>query len=159
MATQANYRWQVTTARVVTVDCCGPIPRGSLQTFPSILAWPVKDPGDTLDYVVDYSDILAGDVGDAVATLDVSISPNQTGDLALRSSNAEGTQAILWLTSGQAGTTYSVTVTSTTNNGRAISRTVYLPVAALSVPTLSNSAITDQNGLAITDQVGSPITV
>ena len=158
MATAVSYRWQPTTTRVVTIDYCGPIPRGTLQTLPQLLAWPTKDPGDTLDYVVDYSEALAGDNGDAIETLDVVISPNQTGDLTLTTSGADGSQAILWLTGGQIGTTYSVTVSVTTNNGRSIVRTIYLPVVALSIQTSSGPAITDQSGAPLTDQTNTSIT-
>ena len=158
MATLVNHDGPSTTTRVVVVDSCGPLVRGALQALPEILMWPAKDPGDTLDYVIDYSEALAGDSGDAISTLDVTTLPNATGDVVLTRSAADGSQAVLWLTNGQAGTTYSIKVAITTNNGRALSRTVYLPVTALSVSSSSGSALTDQNGAALTDQTGATIT-
>ena len=151
MSTPATHTWQPTTSRVVVVEGFGPYPPGVLQTQPPALIWPVKDPGDTLDYVFDLSVALAGNDGDAIATLDVSISPDNTGDLALHSSSADGDLAILWLTSGVAGTTYAVTVVVGTNSGRVFSRTVSLPVEALATTTASSNVITDQTGAPITD--------
>jgi hypothetical protein len=159
MSTPATHTWQPTNARLVTVEGFGPFPSGVLQTQPPALIWPVKDPGDVLDYVFDVSDALAGNDGDAIATLDVSISPNNTGDLTLQSSSADGDQAILWLASGVAGTTYAVTLVVGTNSGRIISRTVSLPVQALASPASSASnVITDQTGAPITTQVGATLT-
>ena len=159
MSTPATHSWQPTTSRVVVVEGFGPYPPGVLQTPPPALIWPVKDPGDTLDYVFDLSVALAGNDGDAIATLDVSISPDNTGDLTLHSSTGDGYLAILWLTSGVAGTTYAVTVVVGTNSGRVFSRTVSLPVEALATATAASSnVITDQTGAPITDQAGAPIT-
>ncbi len=159
MPTPATHSWQPSTARIVVVEGFGPYPPGVLQTQPPALIWPVKDPGDTLDYILDLSDALAGNDGDAIATLDVSIAPNNTGDLTLQSSSADGDQAILWLTSGVAGTTYAVTAVIGTNSGRIFSRTVSLPVEALATPPSSGSnVITDQSGAPITDQAGAPLT-
>jgi hypothetical protein len=102
---------------------------------------------------------LAGNDGDAIATLDVSISPNNTGDLSLHSSSADGDQAILWLAAGVAGTTYAVTLVVGTDSGRFFSRTVSLPVAALATPPSSaNTVITDQAGAPITNQAGAALT-
>jgi hypothetical protein len=143
----------------VVVEGFGPYPPGVLQTQPPALVWPVKDPGDVLDYVFDLSDALAGNDGDAIATLDVSISPNNTGDLTLHSSSADGDLAILWLSNGVAGTTYAVNVVVGTDSGRIFSRTVSLPVAALTTPPSSASnVITDQSGAPITTQSGAALT-
>jgi hypothetical protein len=142
----------------VVVEGFGPFPRGVLQTQPPPLIWPIKDPGDVLDYVFDLSDALAGNDGDAIATIDVSIYPSNTGDLSLQSSTADGDQAILWLADGVAGTTYAVTVAVGTNSGRIVSRTVSLPVEALATPVVANNVITDQTGAPLTDQIGAPLT-
>jgi len=158
MPTRATYTWQPTTSRVVVVEGFGPFPRGVLQTQPPALVWPIKDPADVLDYVFDLSDALAGNEGDAIATVDVSIFPGNTGDLTLQSSSADGDQAVLWLAGGVSGTTYAVTVVVGTNSGRVFSRTVSLPVEALSTPTVSDNVITDETGAPITDQTGAPLT-
>ena len=159
MSTPATHTWQPTTARTVVVEGFGPYPPGVLQTPPPPLSWPVKDPGDVLDYVFDLSDALAGNDGDAIATLDVTISPDNTGDLTLQSSSADGDRAILWLAGGVAGTTYAVTVVAGTESGRVFSRTVSLSVEALTTPPSSASTvITDQTGAPITTQTGAALT-
>ena len=158
MATPAQFAWQASTARLVVLDGFGPFPRGTWQTPPSPLSWPVKDPGDTLDYVVDFSRALAGDAGDGIATLDVAITPANVGDLSLTLSRADGDQAILWLTAGFSGTTYAVTVVVGTNSGRTLSRTIGLPVVTLSIPVPFGTDITDQTGAPLTDQTGLPLT-
>lgn len=158
MPTPAMYTWQPSTSRVVVVEGFGPYPRGVLQMQPPSLVWPVKDPADLLDYVFDLTDALAGNEGDAIATIDVSIYPNNAGDLILHSSSADGDQAILWLAAGIAGTTYAVTVVVGTNSGRVFSRTVSLPVESLSTPAVAASDITDQTGAPLTDQTGAALT-
>jgi hypothetical protein len=158
MPTPATYSWIPSTARVVCVDGFGMVPRGTLSIMPPSLTWPAKDPSDTLDYVFDISQALAGNEGDAIATLDVAISPANPGDLTLVSASADGDQAILWLSAGFAGTTYLVTINVSTNNGRAIGRTVSLPVLQLATPPMLPDAITDQSGAPITDQSNQPIT-
>ncbi len=159
MGTPAQFVWQASTSRVVVPDGFGPFPRGTWQTVPPALSWPVKDPGDTLDYVVDLSRALAGDTGDGIATLDVAISPNNSGDLSLTFSRADGDRAILWLTGGFAGTTYAVTVVVGTQSGRTLSRTIALPVVTLATPAPFGDDITDQSGAPLTDQTDGPITV
>lgn len=158
MASGVTYTWQPSTARVVVVDGFGPFPRGTLQMAPPPLVWPVKDPGDILDYVIDLSAALAGNAGDVISAIDVSIYPNNTGDLYLQSSSADGGLAILWLAGGIAGTLYAVTVLVTTNGGRNISRTLSLQVTALATQMAAANDITDQTGAPITDQTGAPLT-
>ena len=159
MGTPAQFVWQASTSRVVVPDGFGPYPRGTWQTVPQPLSWPVKDPGDTLDYVVDLSRALAGDTGDGIATLDVAISPSNSGDLSLTFSRADGERAILWLTGGLAGTTYAVTVVVGTQSGRTLSRTIALPVLALATPAPFGNDITDQTGAPLSDQTDGPITI
>lgn len=158
MATPAAFSWIPSTARVVVLDGFGTIPRGTLQLSAVPLVWPNKDPGDTLDYVVDISEAIAGNEGDAIATLDVQITPNNPGDLILQSSSVDGTQAILWLSQGVPGTTYAVNVTVGTNGGRVIGRTIDLPVVALVTQTTPPNAIVDQAGAPLEDQLLAPIT-
>jgi hypothetical protein len=157
MATQAVYSWIASTARVIVLDGFGTVPRGTPQVVPLPLQWPVKDPSDTLDYVLDISEAIAGNEGDAIKTLDVVIGPSNPGDLTLQSASASGFQAILWLTAGFAGTIYAVTVSMGTNSGRMLSRTVLLPVLGLATPPVPPEAIMDQTGAPITDQTDQPI--
>jgi hypothetical protein len=158
MPTPANHAWRPSASRVVFVEGFGPFPRGVLQMQPPALVWPVKDPADVLDYVFDLTDALAGNEGDAIATIDVSIYPNNAGDLTLHASSADGDQAILWLAAGIAGTTYAVTVVVGTNSGRVFSRTVSLPVESLSTSVVPANDITDQTGAPLTDQSDAALT-
>lgn len=159
MGTGATYSWIPSSARIVCVDGFGIVPRGGFPIIPQPLAWPPKDPIDVLDYIFDISAAIAGNFGDAIATLDVAITPDNPGDLVLQSSSSDGGQAILWLAGGYAGTTYAVTVTVGTNSGRVINRTVSLPVIALSVQPVPANAITDQTDTPIFTDTGAPLTV
>ena len=158
MTTNASFSWLPSTARVVEVEGFGPLVRGAWPRQPGPMIWPVKDPNDVLDFVIDYSEALAGNISDAIATLDVSIAPNGPGDVTLASSSADGSQAVLWLSNGQVGTTYAVTVVISTNGGRSIARTINLPVAALATLSPPGSAITDQIGAPLKDQTGAVLT-
>ena len=159
MGTQVTYSWNPSTSRLLALDGFCFYPRGGSFSPPQPLAWPAKDPTETLDYTLDISGAVAGNVGDAIANLDIAIAPSNPGDLTLMSSSANGCQAILWLTGGFAGTTYQVTVTAGTNNGRIIARTVNLPVVTLAVAQDQTEDLTDQYGNPITDQNDSPIIV
>ncbi len=158
MGTPASFTWVPSTARVVVLDGFGAIPRGSLQLPQLPLSWPSKDPGDTLDYIIDISEAVSGNEGDSIATLDVQVMPSNPGDLILQSSSADGLQAILWLAQGAPGTVYAVNVTIGTNSGRVIARTIDLPVVALASSAVPPNAITDQTGAPLEDQGLAPIT-
>ena len=155
MATPASFVWRPSRARVVDIDGFGLLVRGVPSQAP--LAWPAKDPGDILDFVFDVSDALIGDGGDSIATLDVQISPDATGDLLLRSVAADGERVVLWLEAGQAGVTYSVTISIGTAAGRLIVRSVTLPVVALALPSEGSDILTDGTGAPISDGNGNPI--
>ncbi len=159
MGTQVNYTWMPSTARVLVLDGFCFTPRGTFAGPQLPLSWPPKDPSDTLDFTLDISEAIAGNEGDAIADLDISILPNNPGDLALNSSSADGDLAVMWFSAGLAGTVYQVTVVIGTNSGRVISRTINLPVIALSNPPSPQDDLTDQNGNPITDQDDTPITV
>ncbi len=159
MGTQVNYTWIPSTARLLVLDGFCFTPRGTLVCTQQPLAWPPKDPSDTLDFTLDISEAIAGNEGDAIANLDVAIFPNNPGDLTLNSSSADGDQAIFWFAGGFAGTVYQVTVTVGTNSGRVIARTINLPVVALASQPNAQQDLTDQYGNPITDQNDSPIIV
>jgi len=141
----------------VLLDAFVPVPRGSAASSPPPLNWPAKDPTDVLDYQLDISPAVIGDEGDAIAALDVSIAPNEPGDLSLHSAYADGTSAVIWLAGGQVGTVYTVTLLVTTSCGRTLQRSVLLPVLSLSSPTIPITAIRTNAGLVITDQNGNPV--
>jgi len=142
----------------VQVDGFVPTPRGPQIPPPKALAWPAKDPGDTLDYVFDISPALTANPGDSIATLDVTVSPDHPGDLTLVSAAADGPRAVLWLTGGQALTSYTVTVNITTLGGRTLARSIALPVTALASVPAPASALTTPSGQALTDPTGIPLT-
>ena len=131
MTTVASHVWKPSVARTVTLDAFIPVPRGTTPRVPTTPSWPIKDPFDLLDYQFDITPALVGNDGDAIATLDIAISPANPGDLALTATAADGCRAVLWLGGGQPGTTYTVTLTIGTQAGRTIARSVALPVATL----------------------------
>ena len=160
MGTQAIYTWLPSTARVVLIDGFGMIPRGTLPLPAIPPSWPPKDPTDILDFVIDISGAIAGNEGDSIATIDVVVSPNNTGDLTLLSSSANGDAAILWFSDGFGGTTYQVTVTIGTNSGRIIGRDDQSSGRFVGrAPPFPPEALTDQTGAPITDQTNTPILV
>ena len=157
MPTPATHVAKPSTARVVVLDTFIPVPRGAAAVAPPPLNWPTKDPGDVLDYGFDISPALTGNPGDSIATLDVLISPNNPGDLALQSASADGSVAVLWLSAGQPGTVYVVTIVIATTSGRTLQRSILLPVLFLSTPPIPPTAIETSTGLVITDQNGNPV--
>ena len=159
MPTTAAHVWRPSAARTVTLDAFVPVPRGTASVAPAPLSWPLKDPADLLDYQFDIAPALSGNDGDAIATLDIAISPCASGDLALTAAAADGTRAVIWLSSGQPGTTYTVTLTIGTQAGRTVARSVLLPVAALATVSVTSSPLQTEAGTPVTDGNGNPILV
>ena len=157
MSTPASHVSKPSSARSVVLDSFIPVPRGAAAAAPPPLNWPTKDPGDVLDYGFDISPALVGNPGDGIATLDVTIAPGNPGDLTLVSASADGSVAILWLSAGQAGTVYVVTLVIGTTSGRTLQRSILLPVLYLSTPSVPPTAIQTSTGLIITDQNGNPV--
>ena len=157
MSTPASHVSKPSSARTVVLDSFIPVPRGAAAAAPPPLNWPTKDPGDVLDYGFDISPALVGNPGDGIATLDVTIAPNNPGDLSMISASADGSVAILWLSAGQPGTVYVITIVIGTTSGRTLQRSVLLPVLYLSTPAVPPTAIQTSTGLVITDQNGNPV--
>ena len=157
MATTANHVWKPSAARVLVMDGFIAGPRGVPVTAPTAPSWPTKDPADVLDYQFDIAPALTGNDGDAVATLDVTITPANPGDLSLASAAADGARAVLWLQGGLAGTTYTVTLTVGTQAGRTLSRSVLLPVLALATAAPTAETLTTDGGATLTDGSGNPL--
>lgn len=153
----AAHIWRPSSARVIVLDGFGPVPRGTAQTVPPLLAWPAKDPADVLDYQLDVAAALSGDDEDGIAGLEVQVNPSDAGGLQLVSSYADGTRAVLWLSGGNPGTTYTVILVIGTKGGRTLARAVQLPVLTLSAPVLSPGTIVTESGSAVTDQNGNPL--
>jgi hypothetical protein len=159
MSTPASHVWQPSTARTVVLDGFVPVPRGTEAQAPQLPLWPLKDPNDVLDYQFDISAALTGNPGDGIATLGVTIAPDNPGDLTLNAALANGAIAVLWLAAGQSGTVYTVTITIGTLSGRTLARSILLPVISLSsLPALPNDLITS-TGAVLTDQNGNPILI
>lgn len=157
MATPASHVLKPSCARMVTIDSFIAVPRGSEAVAPPALNWPAKDPHDTLDYQIEFSPAVIGNDADVISAIDVSVTPSSPGDLAVISTSADGTRAVLWMSGGQAGTVYVVTALVTTTNGRTLQRSILLPVILLSVPAVPAGAIQTSAGLVLTDQNGNPV--
>ncbi len=159
MSSPATHVWQPSTARTIVLDGFVPVPRGTQPQTPARPMWPLKDPSDVLDYQFDISAALAGNPGDGIASLSVTIAPDNPGDLTLNAALANGAIAVFWFAAGQSGTVYTVTITITTFSARTMARSVLLPVYSLSsLPVLPND-LTTNTGLILTDQNGNPILI
>lgn len=157
MSTTVTHVWKPSSARTVVIDSFVPVPRGSTATAPPFLNWPTKDPGDTLDYLLDIYPAFVGNPGDSIATVEAETSPNSAGDLSINSIAADGSKAIFWFSGGQNGTVYTITIVINTVNGRTIQRSLLLPVLYLSVPYVPSDALDTDTGAVVTDQNGNPI--
>lgn len=157
MSTPASPVWKPSNARTVLVDAFVPVARGSTAVAPPPLNWPAKDPSDVLDYQLDITPAVAGDDSDVIATLDVTITPENPGDLVMHNAYSDGARAVIWLAEGQSGTVYTVTVLITTSSGRTLQRSLLLPVLSLSTPAVLATAILTNGGVMITDQNGNPV--
>ena len=157
MTTPAMHVWKPSAARTVVLDSFVPVPRGSTAIAPPPLNWPVKDPIDVLDYQLDIGPAVVGNESDSIATLDVEVTPSNPGDLVVKSTTTDGTLAVLWLSGGQSGTVYTVTLMITTVSGRALQRSVLLPVLPLSMPPVPPDALETDAGGALIDQNGNPV--
>ncbi len=151
--------WRPSTARRVVLDGFAPVPRGTSLSSPPLLSWPAKDPADVLDYELDISAALAGHESDAIAAVAVAPSPAGSGHLLVGDIVADGRVAVVWLSGGQAGTTYRLQVTLTTTSGRVLGRAVALPVLALAAQQTPSGALQAGGGAVITDENGNPILI
>lgn len=160
MPTIATHVWRPSGARRVVLDGFAPVPRGTVAAAPAPLAWPAKDPADVLDYELEISAALLGNFGDAISTIDVTITPSgKPGDLTLNSATADGPIAVFWFGAGNINTIYVAQISVGTTSGRTVSRAVLLPVQALTAVTAPLSALTTNSGAIVTDQSGNPILI
>lgn len=157
MATAASHIWRPSASRVLLIDGFVPGPRGYSNHPAATLRWPAKDPADILDYQFDIAPALAGNDGDAISTIDVLITPANDGDLALVSSAADGTRAVLWFQGGMPSIVYNVTVMIGTETGRLISRSVLLPVITLASQQASDLPLTTEGGAVLVDSDGNAL--
>lgn len=157
MPTAATHLWKPSVSRIVVIDSFIPVARGSNAVAPAPLNWAAKDPRDILDYQVDIGPALAGDPGDAIATVDIAVIPGNPGDVTVDSTVADGTRVVLWVSGGQAGVVYTVTVQVSTVNGRTVQRSILLPVVSLSDPDVPVDSIEISTGVMLTDHNGNPV--
>ncbi len=146
-------------ARKVSLDGFVATPRGTTTFNLPALSWPPKDPADVFDYQLDISATLIGNMGDSIASVTATIAPDNPGDLVCNSVAVDGSNIVLWLSGGQAPTVYGVTIAATLTSGRALQRTILLPVLALSTLAPPPTAIETDTGYAITDQFGNPVVI
>lgn len=151
--------WRPSTARRVVLDGFAPVPRGTSQMAPPLLAWPAKDPADVLDYELDITAAVAGHESDGIAAVSVLPTPAGAGHLVVGEIAADGRVAVVWLSGGQAGTTYRLQVTVTTTSGRVLGRAVALPVLALAAQAPPSGVLQTPGGSIITDEDGNPILI
>lgn len=149
--------WRPSSARRVALDGFAPVPRGASQAVPPAPAWPAKDPADVLDYEVDILAAIAGHPHDAITGVSVVPSPTGPGHLGVGAIATDGPVAAMWLSGGQAGTTYKVQVTITTASGRVLGRAIALPVLALAQAAPAAGTLVTGGGATVTDQNGNPI--
>ena len=157
MPTPATHVWKPSSARTVVLNSFIPVPRGSTAVALPPLSWPTKDPIDVLDYQFDIGPAVVGNDGDTIATLDVAVQPGNPGDLAVNSTAVNGNVAVLWLSGGQPGTVYTITLTITTVNGRTVQRSILLPVLSLSTLPVPPDALVTDAGVVLSDQNGNPV--
>jgi hypothetical protein len=92
------------------------------------LRWPDKDPSENLDFSMDWTDQLAlTQTPDTIATMTWTVPAGLTAGAQY---HADGI-ATTWLSSGTAGTDYTLTCRITTAAGRVIERNVRLFVREL----------------------------
>lgn len=81
-----------------------------------------KDPASVLDYGIDWSSWLVGLEWIATSVWTVPSGITKTSD-----SKAD-TSTLIWLSGGEAGKTYTITNTITTNAGRTVERSIQIIV-------------------------------
>lgn len=110
-----------------------------------------------LDYQLNIQPAIAGNESDTIESVEVDVNPGNPGDLSVDNILADGCAAIFWMSAGQSGVTYVITVKIGLSSGRAIQRSFLLPVISLSTPPVPANAIQTSYGDMIADQDGNPI--
>lgn len=86
------------------------------------LSWPSKDPGEVLDYQIDWSALLDGDTIDS-STFDVL-----SGSVVVDSSSIDNVTTTVWLSGGTLNETCTVENTIETVIGRTFQQSVRLRI-------------------------------
>ncbi len=98
------------------------------MSAPEPIAEFAKDPVAILDYTVDWSQFLPE--GDPIVAASATILGDDP-DLELESEQFTATHHVIWLSGGEAGTSYFVESQVDTQSGRRDKRTFVVAVAAL----------------------------
>ena len=86
------------------------------------LSWPSKDPGEVLDYQIDWSALLDGDTIDS-STFDVL-----SGSVVVDSSSIDNVTTTVWLSGGTLNETCTVENTIETVIGRIFQQSVRIRI-------------------------------
>lgn len=86
-----------------------------------------KDPGETKDYYIDWTDLLA--TGETISS-DTWVVPTGLTEAAALTGTS-GNVSYVGLSGGTAGTTYTLTCTMVTSAGRTFERSIRVPVEQL----------------------------
>jgi len=117
-----------------------PLRTVTLQSCTGLYAqvmWTPKASADCLDYVLDFSTLLAG-TGDTLTAIRSAVITTATGgnyDLKVMWSAVAGTLVVAFLASGQPNTAQKILFEITTQQGRVYSVMAVLPITALTVAT------------------------
>ncbi len=123
----------VTTLRALSLANVPPNAAfGALAAAPA-QRWPVRQPGDLLDYALDVSFALF-DVADDLAAVAWSASPSGPGELTAVSVGVEGGVITGWMSGGMPGRVYVVRIEATTIAGRKFEWLAGIQVSAILGP-------------------------
>lgn len=89
------------------------------------LKWPNKDKDEVLDYTVDWTDRLAGDI---ISTSVFYIDGGSPDDLIEMFDTNDDSTTTIWVSGGTDGITYSILNRITTTGGRTYDQTVKIKV-------------------------------
>lgn len=97
--------------------------------MPVSLQWPDKDPGEELDYALDWTARLTtGRVVDTISSSTWSVSPS--GGVTVTASSTQGAITTVWLDGGQVGQTYTITNTIVTAGNRTMVQSIQIRIAS-----------------------------
>jgi hypothetical protein len=86
------------------------------------LSWPSKDPGEVLDYQIDWSALLDGD------TIDASSFAVLSGSVVVDSDSIDNVTTTVWLSGGTLNETCTIENTIETAVGRTFQQSVRLRI-------------------------------
>ncbi|GLH29744.1 hypothetical protein WSS15_23940 [Acetobacter pasteurianus] len=151
--------WQPAASRVIPIAAPANLRTRGLVPEIVTLSWAPKSSADHFDFSLDLSEILSC-TGDYVASVSASV-PTATGvaaDLAVLWTSIVNGLACVFLGGGEPGTTQTVSVEITTQQGRIISQDVLIAIASgvastpNPVPTLADGTPVPPNAMRLPDK-------